>query len=202
MLWVGLTGGIASGKSTVAGILGRAGIAVVNADHLAHLAMAPHSRGAKMIRQHFGDAVFDEGDVVNRTHLGAVIFSDSSGKEKEWLENILHPEVRRLAQIERERLSQRGDRIAFYEIPLLFEKNLKAQFDKVVCVAVDPDLQIQRLIARANLTESQAKARVSSQLPQDFKIENSDFVIWNRGDLAELARETRNVLDQLRSMKI
>ncbi len=197
MLWVGLTGGIASGKSTVAEILKRMGIEVVSADHLSHLAMGPNTTGAKQIREQFGSEVFDEGDIVNRMRLGAVVFSDTTGRKKELLENILHPEVRRLAQIERERLTNRGDQVAFYEIPLLFEKNLKSQFDRVLCIAVDPSLQIQRLMERANLTEHEAKARIQAQLPQETKIKGADFVIWNRGNIADLKKEAKAVLDQL-----
>ncbi len=197
MLWVGLTGGIASGKSTVAEMLGRAGYTVISADGLSHLAMAPKSQGAKQIRSLFGDAVFDDGDVVNRGRLGAIVFADTSGKHKAALEGILHPEVRRLAQAERDRLAKRGDKLAFYEIPLLFEKNLKSHFDKVVCVAVDPDVQLQRLMARAKLTEPEARARISSQLPQEQKVKQSDFVIWNHGDLTNLAKATTEVLSEI-----
>lgn len=197
MLWVGLTGGIASGKSTVAELLEKAGYGVVSADRLSHLAMAPQTAGAKQVRAHFGDQVFDAGDVVNRAKLGALVFADASGKNKTDLENILHPEVRRLAQIERERLVRRGDKVAFYEIPLLFEKNLKSHFDKVVCVAVDPETQLRRLMARSKLSESEARSRIASQLPQDQKMKQSDFVIWNGGDLEELERGTRAMLGEL-----
>lgn len=198
MLWVGLTGGIASGKSTVAEILEKAGFGVLSADHLSHLAMAPNTEGAKQVRAHFGDAVFDAGDRINRGRLGAIVFADASGKQKLALESILHPEVRRLAQIERERLVKRGDKIAFYEIPLLFEKNLKSHFDKVVCVAVEPETQLRRLMKRSNLSESEARSRIASQLPQDLKVSQSDFVIWNRGDLNDLTAATLAVLHELK----
>ena len=197
MLWIGLTGGIASGKSTVAKYLAELGYSVISADRLAHQAMSPGSTGAAKILARFGRDVFLPDGNVDRAKLGAIVFEDSTGRSKLDLEAILHPEVRLQAAQEKERCRQAGDRLAFYEIPLLFEKGMEAQFDKIVCVAVDPPLQIQRLINRSNLDRSSAEARIRSQFSQEVKVKGSDEVIWNNGSLEELKSQTEAVVKRL-----
>jgi dephospho-CoA kinase len=197
MLWVGLTGGIGSGKSTVARILESLGITVIEADRLAHDAMATGSEGAKKVRATFGDAVFNADGSVDRQKLGALVFDDKSGAARLALEGILHPEVRGKSESERKRLEARGDEIAVYEIPLLFEKKLEHNFDLIVTVAASSQIQLDRLMTRSKLTAEEAHRRISAQLSQDLKIQGSDFVIWNDGDERELRRQTEKVVAEI-----
>ncbi len=197
MLWIGLTGGIASGKSTVAEMFKSLGIPVLGADGLAHDAMAAGSDGARAIRHVFGDDVFAADGAVDRAKLGAKVFADGSGELKLKLENILHPEVRKKSESERARFESDGHALAIYEIPLLFEKNLEAHFDVIVTVAISNALQIERLMSRSKLSESDARARVSAQLDQDRKVHGADFVIWNDGSLADLKRQVEKLVRDL-----
>ncbi len=197
MLWVGLTGGIASGKSTVAKHLAEQGYSVINADLLAHKAMSTGSAGAAKILARFGPSVFLPDGSVDRGKLGALVFQDATGRARLDLESILHPEVRLQAAKEKERCQKSGQRLAFYEIPLLFEKKLESQFDKIICVAVDPKIQIQRLMDRSKLDRISAEARIQAQLPQQAKVAGSDFVIWNNGNIDELVKATNEVIGKL-----
>jgi dephospho-CoA kinase len=197
MLWVGLTGGIGSGKSTVAAILESLGISVISADRLAHDAIAVGTEGARRVRETFGNSVFSADGSIDRLKLGELVFNDKSGGFRMALESIIHPEVRLKSESERLRLDQRGDSVAVYEIPLLFEKNLVEHFDLVITVAVSPQIQVERLIKRSGLTQEQAHARIAAQIHQDKKIYGSDFVIWNDGDERELRKQTEKILGQI-----
>ena len=197
MFWVGLTGGIASGKSTVAKILETLGIAVVGADQLAHDAIAKGSAGAAEVRAAFGDEVFAEDGSVDRAKLGKVVFADKSHALRHQLEAIIHPQVRKQSEGARTKFEARGDLMAVYEIPLLFEKKLEDHFDLIVTVAVSPQIQIDRLIARSGLNHQDAQDRIASQLSQDLKVHASDFVIWNDGDHRELEKQTKKIVDEI-----
>lgn len=197
MLWIGLTGGIASGKSTVAKHLGALGYRVISADSLSHQAMSVGTVASGKIRARFGGDVFLSDGSVDRAKLGTLVFQDSTGASKRDLENILHPEVRRMAAAERDSCERAGQTMAFYEIPLLFEKNLASQFDKVVCVAVTPELQVERLMERSKLDRQAAQSRIQSQLPQADKVAASDFVIWNNGSVEDLKTATEDLVRKL-----
>lgn len=203
MIWVGLTGGIASGKSTVAEIFSSMGVPVVYADRLAHLALAKDSEGAKKVRARFGDDVFDANGEVDRPKLGAKVFGAAAQGARQDLEAIIHPEVRKAAEAERRKFEANGVPFAIYEIPLLFEKNLEENFDLVVTVAVSPQVQIDRLMARQSpgqkgtLDREAAEARIASQLSQDHKIQRSDYVIWNDSDLNHLKTQTERIARDL-----
>ncbi len=196
MLWVGLTGGISSGKSTVAGILESLGVTVISADRLAHDVMAAGSDGAQRIRKTFGDSVMAPDGSVDRAKLGAIVFGDPAKRLA--LEGIVHPEVRKKSASEKARLEKRGDAVAVYEIPLLFEKKLEDQFDLIVTVAVSSEIQVERLMKRSGLTMEQAYERIASQLNQDLKIQASEFVIWNDGDERELRKQTQKMIAEIK----
>ncbi len=197
MLWVGLTGGIASGKSTVAKYLVELGYSVTSADELAHQAMAVGTPGAMQIQARFGPSVIRSDGSIDRAKLGSIVFQDPSGQSMADLESILHPEVRKQADAVKERCRKEGHTLAFYEIPLLFEKSLQSQFDKIVCVAIDSERQMHRLIQRSKLSQSEAEARIRSQLSQDLKLKQSDIIIWNNGTVDELKRATEEAVRRL-----
>ena len=198
MKWIGLTGGIATGKSTVAKIIRDLGRPVIDADSLARDVVRPQTPGWQAVVQAFGRDILSPDQSLNRQLLGQIIFKDPIQREK--LESILHPLIQELKNKERLRLENDGCDLAFYDVPLLFEKNLQKDFDKIVLVYCSREEQIQRLIERNHLSQSEAEERLKSQLPIDEKIKKSDFVIMNRGSIGELRANTISVLNELSSL--
>jgi dephospho-CoA kinase len=193
--WIGLTGGIASGKTTVANGLRSRGYAVVDADDLARRAVEPGSQGLKQVVQAFGRDVLRADGSLDRPKLGQLIFSHPDLRQK--LEAIIHPEVRRLSALERTRLEREGKAIAFYDVPLLFEKKMEAMFDAVIVVSTSEALQKKWLASRNKLTAAEVEARMSAQLPLRDKAGKAHYVIKNEGTLKELDSEIERVLAEL-----
>ena len=195
MLWIGLTGGIATGKSRVSQILREQGIPVVDADEQAHQAMAPGTVGHNLIIKTFGEEILDSAGGIDRKKLGSIVFSDKSKLSQ--LEEILHPIVKEMTQNKRRELETQGEEIAFYDVPLLFEKKLDQQFDKVVVVTCDESEQIKRLEERNQLSEEEASLRIANQLPLSEKVSQADFVIENNSSIANLKVNVVEVLKMI-----
>lgn len=195
MKWVGLTGGIATGKSTVAKILRDQGLPVIDADSLAREVVAPESDGLKKVVSAFGRGVLSSDGSLDRAALGKIIFSDLDQRLK--LESILHPLIQERKNSERLRLEREGAILAFYDVPLLFEKNLENDFDATVLVYSSPGEQRARLRERDALSDEQIEARMNSQLPIDDKVKRANFVIFNRGGLSDLKSAVQSVLNEL-----
>ncbi len=179
---IGLTGGIASGKSTVARWLEQQGLPVLDADEYAREALAPGSAGAAAVLSHFGDIVRAENTAttaaeINRGALGRIVFS--APKHRRWLEELVHPLVRQRFEAELSRLSART--AVVLDIPLLFEAGLEGLCSEIWLVDCDPEQQLERLIKRDHLSEKDAKARVRSQLPLASKRALADQIIDNKG---------------------
>jgi dephospho-CoA kinase len=197
MLWIGLTGGIASGKSSVARVFVRMGIPVLSADVLAHEVMQPGSEAVARVVELFGRSVRTKNGGIDRQRLGETVFGDPTGTKLRALEQILHPEVRKKADELRAELSRKGHALAVYEVPLLFEKEMQGLFDKVVCVAVRPEVQVQRLIARNHISSVEAYQRIGKQAELSMKLAGSDIVIWNNGQTSDLERIAESVARDL-----
>ncbi len=192
MLWVGLTGGIASGKSSVSRLMRQKGYAVIDADELAReVAQKGTSAHSEIVTAFGPDAVLPSGD-LNRAKIGEVVFKDRSRLEE--LEKIIHPRVRALAAQKRLELEGKGVEFAFYDVPLLFEKKMQPMFDRVVVVICSPELQKQRLMARNHFTPDEAERRIFAQLPMTEKAVLADDVIENNGDLVALERAVDDYL--------
>lgn len=197
MLWVGLTGGIASGKSTVSRLLRERGYAVVDADLLAREAVQVGTKAHESIVQHFGpDAILPSGE-LDRKRVGDIVFADRS--KLELLESFIHPEVRRLALERRSQLEKQGHAVAFYDVPLLFEKRMEPLFDHVTVVACDPIVQKQRLMTRNGFSEEEAERRIAAQIAMEKKIAGAMTVIYNDGSLEDLEREVEAYIKTLPS---
>jgi dephospho-CoA kinase len=174
-LVIGLTGGIASGKTTVANLFEQQfGIEIVDADVVARQVVEPGSAGLEQITQHFGPEVIEADGTLNRARLREIIFADPS--QKEWLNNLLHPMIREqmLQQLE----TVQSD-YALLVIPLMVENNLQSLADKVVVVDVDPETQIQRTVERDQVDQQQAEAIVASQASREQRLAIADYVIKN-----------------------
>lgn len=181
---VGLTGGVASGKSTVAEIWRRQGARVVDADVLARRAVEPGSPALAEIRAAFGDGVLAPDGSLDRAAMRRRILEDPAARAR--LEAIVHPEVARLRNEEERRAADAGARVVVHEIPLLFEAGLEDAFDVVVFVDAPRELRVERVTRERGLDRAEAEALADAQLPGDVKRAASDIVIQNTGSLAEL----------------
>jgi dephospho-CoA kinase len=188
---VGLTGGIASGKSTVAALLRARGAPVIDADQLAREVVAPGSEGLAAITRRFGDDILDAGGALDRKKLAAIVFSDEDARRD--LERITHPRIAAASQRRIAELGAAGAEVAIYEAALIVENNLHRDLAALIVVAVDEETQIARLMARDGIDEAAARARVAAQLPLADKVAVADHVIDNSGDLAATERQVAEI---------
>ena len=178
---IGLTGGIATGKSTVGRLLEAEGLPVLDADHYAREVLAPGSTGAAAVLQRFGDTVRADGTgpewpTIDRGALGSIVFSDPS--EKRWLEELVHPLVRqRFDQVLAELVAEPT---VVLMIPLLFEAGLEGLCSEIWLVDCDEAQQLERLMQRDGLSAVEAKARINAQWPLRTKRIQADVVVDNR----------------------
>lgn len=199
MKWVGLTGGIATGKSTVARLFRERGIPVVDADQIARDVVKKGSPGLESVLSHFGrDLVDDKGD-LDRKKLGRIVFS-SPAKLAE-LERILHPEIKAHTARVKKQLQDQGHSVAIYDVPLLFEKNMMKDFDVIVVVSAPEKEQIRRMKERDQLSDGDIRDRLKAQLPMEHKEERAHHVIKNEGSIDDLEKVVRNVLVKIQSGK-
>jgi len=178
---IGLTGGIATGKSTVAKMLTNRGYEVIDADEIVHKLQAKKSPLLKEISKAFGSTVLNENGSLNREKLGQMIFNDE--KKRSLLDSIVHPAVR--AEFERKIQLVQSD-ILFLDVPLLFESGFDDLADVTLVINASVEVQLERLMLRNGLSHQEARARIDAQMPMSQKVKLADFVIDNDGDLAEL----------------
>ncbi len=197
MKLIGLTGGIASGKSTVAAILQRLGAAIVNADELAREVVQPGTPGWKEIVENFGAEALQPDQSLDRQKLRKIVFNDPDARKK--LEAIIHPKVRALAQQRIQEHAAAGSEIVVYEVPLLFEGNLQDSLRPVVLVAADVSTQKKRLQQRDQLAEAEAEKHITAQMSLEQKRRLADYVIENDGSRADLERQVREVLAAIKA---
>ena len=196
MKWIGLTGNIASGKSTVANLLKQLGQPVVDADQIVHDLLKYGQKGYTEVVNAFGLNYLNEKNEIDRLKLGKAVFSDETLLKK--LENLLHPLVQNEVLNVKEKLKLQNNKLAFYDVPLLFEKKLNAQFDKIVLVYVDKDLQISRLKSRnPEWSEKHILNRIETQLSYGFKIKHSDFCLDNNSTVNDLSLQVKRLVSRL-----
>lgn len=191
---IGLTGSIASGKSTVANLLKDRGYPIVDADEIARLVVEPGSPVLHEIETVFGAEVICDDGSLNRAAMGRLVFGDD--KKREQLNAIIHPAIRKELILQKESHLAAGAKTVILDIPLLFENKLHAYVEKILVVSVTPEVQKERLMSRNQLSESEADSRIASQLPMDIKEQGADAVIDNNGDLAETERQLDDVLQK------
>lgn len=183
---IGLTGGIATGKSTVATFLARLGATVVDADAEAHQAMRAGTAVFRAIVQEFGPEVVGEDGEIDRRALGRRVFADPDALAR--LNALVHPAVRQRLLERVEAAKRRGERAIVLEVPLLYESGFSDLVDEVWLVDADASLQEERLRRLRGLSQEEARLRIRAQLPGEVKRRLAHVVIDNRGDLASLAR--------------
>lgn len=195
MKLVGLTGGIASGKSTVAKILGQLGAAIVDADVLSREVVAPGHEGWNEIVATFGSEVLQPDQNLDRQKLRTLIFNNPDARKQ--LEAIIHPRVRALAEQRIREHGEAGYAVVVYEVPLLLEGNLQQWLRPVILVACDVDVQRQRLQQRDGLDAAAAQKHIDAQMSLEKKRRLADYVIENDGSLADLESQVRAVLAKI-----
>lgn len=200
MLKVGLTGGIATGKSFVLGVLHELGCEVMDADQTAREVVEPGQPAFEEIVAHFGSEIIGKNGKLDRPKLGAIVFNDAAQREK--LNSIVHPKVfeaqaRWLAEIE----SRNPQAIVIIDAALMIETGSYRRFDKLVVVYCEPEIQLQRLIARNNLTQEEATARISSQMSSTEKLKYADFSINTSLGFEDTRRQVESLHEQLRKLQ-
>lgn len=195
---VGLTGGIATGKSTVTDMFRSLGAYVVDADVWARRVVEPGQPALEEIAAAFGDGVLNADGSLNRKALGAIVFSDASARQR--LNQFTHPRVRQGMKDETEtyRLTHPDDPV-IWDVPLLFEGETRQLVDKTIVVYVDEPTQLRRLQARDQLSESDARARIAAQMPIEVKRSMADYVIDNTRSLGATREQVQRVWQTLRS---
>lgn len=190
---IGLTGGIASGKSTVSELLSVFGFKVVDADKAAREAVKKGSKGLAQVREVFGDEAIDENGEMNRRYMGDLVFNHPEKRLE--LNAIIHPIVRDIMEEEKQEYLKQGYNVIM-DIPLLFENELENTVDEVWVVYTSESIQMDRLMQRNNLSLEDAKARVYSQISIDKKSRMADHVIDNLGDKLELKQNLERLLGE------
>lgn len=178
---LGLTGGIATGKSTVSRYFSDKGYAVVDADVVARRVVEPGTEGLANIVAHFGTEIIQTDGTLNREKLGAMIFSDA--EKRETLNNLLSAQIRRTIMADTATLVNANQPLIVLDIPLLYEAGYETHCDAVMVVYTTEAVQLERLMARNNLTEEEALNRIASQEPIETKKDRADIVIDNNGPL-------------------
>ena len=191
---IGLTGGIACGKSNVSEALRKTGIPVVDADEISRELTAPNGAALEQIREEFGDTVFLENGTLNRKALGNLVFHDPQSLKK--LNVILHPMIYREIMSRLEALRKNGEKLCVLEAPLLFETKMNRLCNTVWCVVVPYREQIRRLMARDNLTKKQAAERIHSQYPGWLRSLRSDVRINSEGTHEETQQKALQLLQR------
>jgi dephospho-CoA kinase len=196
---VGLTGGIATGKSLVAGELKRLGAHIIDADRIAREIVEPGKPAYDDIVKEFGAAVLRPDATIDRKALGRAVFSDPAALEK--LNSITHPRIRERIKEEARRLSAEGDQLIVLDIALLIEMGVKYEVEKIIVVYAETEQQLERLMKRDNLTRDEALKRLSCQMDIKEKLKYADYVIDNSGQLDKTIEQTRALFSELEGLK-
>ena len=193
---VGLSGGIAAGKSTVAERFAFLGARVLDADAVSRTALDPGTECYDAVVAHFGGGILKEDGTVDRKKLGSIVFGDEP--ERLFLNSIVHPYVLNKMEQSYEEISRQGDcRVVVFDIPLLIECGAYLSMQKNIIVASDDEIRIERIMKRNLLSREDAVARIRSQIPQEEQICYADYVIWNNSTVADLNAAVDNVFKRL-----
>ena len=195
-LLVGLTGSIATGKSTVSQMFAHLGARVLDADLLAREVVMPGQPAYLKIVEEFGQGVVQEDGTLDRKALGAIVFAEPAHRKR--LEEITHPAIAARQQRILSVLDEEAfEGIVIWDVALLFETGGVAKMDRVVVVATDPETELARLMTREGMVEADARARIASQIPVAEKAKRAHYVIDNSGDRIQTERQVKGVYEAL-----
>lgn len=195
MLRIGLTGGIATGKSTVSNYLKELAYPLVDADLIARQLVEPGQEGLERLVARFGREILDESGALNRQVFGQRLFGDAQLRQE--VDQLLHPLIYEALEAESQRLAQAGAALAFFDIPLLYETGYDQKMDQVWVVYLPHDLQVERLMSRNGWSQGQAEAAITSQASIEAKRQGADLVIDNQGSLAATFAQVDQALSRL-----
>ena len=194
MLLVGLTGGIAAGKSTVAQMLTERGAVVIDADEVAREVVQPGTDGLKRVVEEFSQSILNRDGSLNRELLGEIVFT--SPEKRLRLEKIMHPMIQKRTTA---LIQQQNNPVVVYAVPLLIEAEVDYPFDLIVTVEADESERVERLVDSRGLTKEQALSRIAAQTSRSERASRADFVIENSGDLASLSENVDILWDLIQS---
>src|SRR5690625_2632940 len=193
-LIIGLTGGIASGKSTVSSMFHQWNIPVIDADKIAREVVRPGEDAYQKIVSEFGTTILKQDQTLDRKKLGAIVFENE--EKRKTLNGIVHPAIRKKMLKQRDAYVREGEPCVVLDIPLLFESKLMDYVQEIIVVYIDEDVQLQRLMKRDDFTEAEARQRISSQLSLAKKAEKADAVINNNGTKEHSRQQLKNLLNE------
>ena len=202
---VGVTGGIACGKSTVSKLLSKKGAVPINSDEIGHQLLKRGSPVMEALLKAFGTDILDESGDVSRQKLGTIVFNDKAARER--LNAIMHPPIVQQSRSEANRLvAEDANCVVLIDAPLLIEANSQDTVDVIVVVTASTQIQLQRLLERAiaqnrSLSQAEAQARIDSQMPLSEKVKYADFVIENNEMLEELEQKVDSLWHEIRRLK-
>jgi dephospho-CoA kinase len=194
---IGLTGGIASGKSLVAGMLEKSGAVVIDADRLAREAVTPGAPSYEAIIKEFGAKILNPDRTIDRKTLGTIVFADPMARKL--LEQITHPAIRNLAENRLAEERRKGTEVAFYMVPLLIEAELMSCVDEVWIVYVDEKTQLERLKKRDCIDQDEALRKIKAQMPLAEKLKFGKRIINNSGTVEETGKQVKVFWEELLS---
>ena len=191
---IGLTGSIASGKSTVAKMITALGLPIVDADIVARDVVEPGAETLTLIAEQFGQDILLEDGTLNRVKLGDIIFHEPA--KRKILNDIMHPAIRQEMLRQRDVYLEAGNKHVVMDIPLLFESKLQHFVERIIVVSVSEEVQLRRLMERNNLSKEDALARMHSQLPMSVKEKGADAVIYNNENLGQTEEQLKKILEK------
>lgn len=195
MKTIAITGGIASGKSTFCNIIKERGLPFVDCDALVHAGYEPGHVLYEAVVGQFGSGILGLNGEVDRKLLGARVFNHP--KERHLLDQLTHPIIRNLIADALETYEVQGEKLVFVDVPLLFETNMANDFDASILIDTDECLQLKRLMARNQLTESEALSRMAAQMPLSEKRLRANYLVCNNGTVEDFMHHANRLIDQL-----
>ncbi len=196
---IGLTGGIASGKSTVSNLLRQAGMPIVDADQITRQVQRPGSTALDKLAAAFGHQVIQPDGGLDRAALGHQVFADPAARQE--LNQIMQPLIRDAIWQAVETFKKQGVPNVILDIPLLYEQHYDEDCDLIVVVTVSPETELQRLMARNHYSAAEARARIAAQMPLSAKVARADVVIDNDGGMAQTRRQVAQLVEHLQSTR-
>ena len=193
MYVVGLTGGIASGKTTISELFASLGAAVIDTDVISRSLLDQNQQGYKQVLQKFGESILLENGEIDRRQLRSLIFNNE--ELKLWLESVLHPLIRKISQQKIAEINN-ADYVILV-VPLLFESNYTSLVDRVLAVDCDKAIQVNRLTSRDNIDNELAEKMIAQQMPNENRVRLADDIIVNNGSETELITQIRNLPDRV-----
>ena len=192
---VGLTGGIASGKSTVSDLFKGEDIPVIDTDKIARELLETGSDAYNEVVSHFSSEILFANGEINRKLLGKLIFSNP--KRRDVLNGIIHPRVLEIMRLEIKQCEEKGESLVVIDVPLLFESGFDKECHKTIVVFTTPEKQLSRLMDRDQIDEEYASVKIAAQMPLSEKVKKADFVIDNSQSILETKKDFLQILEQL-----